>query len=161
MAVDWALVLPWVVVITIVVTFVGVTVIVAVEVTPWAVAVMVAVPMATPVTNPPAETVATEVAELDQPTEDPVRFPELLSEYLAVAVSCCVMPVATVAEAGVMKIELIEGLIKKPPHPLQVMQRRRERVVSTVRLWLLNGKNLPADAVRRRILANQRHPVSV
>jgi hypothetical protein len=126
------------VVITTVLTFVGVTVIVAVEETPWAVAVMVALPMATPVTNPPAVTVATEAAELDQPIEDPVRFPELPSEYLAVAVSWTVMVVATVADAGVMKIELIEGLIKKPPHPLQVTQRIRERPVRTVRLWLRN-----------------------
>ena len=139
MAVDWELVLPWVVVITSVLTFVGVTVIVAVEVTPWAVTVMVAVPMPTPVTNPPGEvTLAMAVAELDQPTEDPVRFPELLSEYLAVAVSWTVWPVATVAEAGVIKIELIEGLMKKPPHPLQVTERRRERPVRSVRLWLRN-----------------------
>jgi hypothetical protein len=49
---------------------------------------MVAVPMETPVTDPPGEvTVATEVLELDQPTEDPEIVPELLSEYLAVAVS--------------------------------------------------------------------------
>ena len=72
MAVDWGLVLPWVVVIDRLVTFMGVTVTVAVPVTPWSVQVMVAVPVATPVTRPPGEvTLATLVCELDQPTELP------------------------------------------------------------------------------------------
>jgi len=88
-AVDWGLVLPWVVVIDKLFTFVMVTVTLAVPLTPWSLAVMVAVPVATPVTSPPGEvTVATLVFELVQPTEFPEIVFELPSEYLAVAVNC-------------------------------------------------------------------------
>ena len=123
-AVDWGFVLPWVVVITRLVTFWGVTVTLAVAVTPCALAVMVAVPVATPVTSPPALIVAMVLSELDQPTEEPVSVFELPSEYRAVAISCWVLVTATEAEGGVMKIELMEGLIKKPEQPAQLTQRK-------------------------------------
>jgi len=68
---------------------------------------MVAVPVLTPVTSPPGVTVAMGSPELvspelDQPTEDPEIVPVLPSEYLAVAVSCCVLLTETVAALGVM-----------------------------------------------------------
>ena len=131
------------------VTFSGVTVILAVEVTPWELAVMVAVPVETPVTRPPGEvTVAMLVAELVQPTWSPEIVFWLPSEYLAVAVSWTVLPTEIVAAEGVMKIELIEGLIKKPLQPHQVMQRRETKpAVSTNRLWLTSRTILAADAI--------------
>ena len=111
---------------------------------------MVAVPVETPVTPPPGEvTVAMLVAELDQPTDSPEIVFELPSEYLAVAVSWTKLPMEIVAAEGVMKIELIEGLIKKPEQPAQVMQRTRATpTVSTNRLWLTSPRILRADAKR-------------
>lgn len=82
--------------------FVGVTVTLAVVVTPWSETVMVAVPVETPVTSPPGEvTVATLVVELDQPTELPWIMFEVPSEYLAVALSWTVLPMAIVDDGGV------------------------------------------------------------
>jgi hypothetical protein len=115
---------------TMVVMFMGVTVTVAVEVTPWSETVIVAVPVAMPVTSPPGEvTVAIVSSEVDQPTELPWIVFEVPSEYLAVAPSWTVPPMAIVADGGVMKIELIEGLTKKPP---QAAIGRQTRTATTV-----------------------------
>src|SRR5271157_2566771 len=109
---------------------------------------MIAVPVATPVTNPPGVTVATVSFELDQPTEDPEIVPVLPSEYLAVAVSCCLQVAEIVAALGVMKIEPIEGLIKKPSQPAPVRHRRIAMPVASTkrRLRLTSRRTLPADA---------------
>ena len=112
-------------------------------------------PVATAVTSPPGEvTVAMLVAELVQPTEDPEMLFELPSEYLAVQVNCVWSPTASVTAEGLMKIELIEGSIKKPLQPHQVMQRREAKpAVSTNRLWLTSRTILAAEAIRQRIVA--------
>jgi len=66
---------------------------------------MEAVPAATPVARPVAETVATVVSELVQVTWE-LMSPVVPSEYVPVAVSCCVAPTATLAgDAGVTAID--------------------------------------------------------
>src|SRR5271157_3861787 len=109
---------------------------------------MVALPLLTPVTSPPCVIVATVAPELDQPTEDPEIVPVLPSEYLAVAVSCCVQVAEIVAALGVMKIEPIEGLIKKPSQPAPVRHRRIAMPVASIKrcLLLTSRRTLPADA---------------
>src|SRR5271157_4997300 len=109
---------------------------------------MIAVPVLTGMTSPPCVIVATAGAELDQPTDDPEIVPVLPSEYLAVAVSCCVQLVEIVAVLGVMKIEPIEGLIKKPSQPAHVRHRKMAMPVASTkrRLWLTSRRTLPADA---------------
>jgi hypothetical protein len=69
---------------------------------------MVVLPAPTPLANPAELMVATAVAEDAQVTW-PVMFCVLLSEYLPVAVNCCVPPVAIVGFAGVTVIEASDG----------------------------------------------------
>jgi len=96
---------------------------------------MVAVPEATPATSPPGEeTVAVVVSEEDQPSEDDVMLLWVPSENVAVAVSWDVPPTATVAEAGLTKMELTVGLIKKPLQLPRITQRKRVKLVSRNRL---------------------------
>ncbi len=85
---------------------------------------MVAVPEATPVTSPPGELIVASVDEDDHPREDDVMVLWVPSEYVAVAVSWTVPPTATVAAAGLMKIELTVGLMKKPLQLPKVTQRK-------------------------------------
>jgi hypothetical protein len=106
------------------VRFWTVTVTLAVPLTPSEVAVMVAVPVATPVTRPPFVIVATVSFELDQPTVEPESWLLLPSEKVPVACSCCEPLMATVVEAGVMKIELMEGFMKKPVQAAKVRHKR-------------------------------------
>jgi|SRR5580704_12109019 hypothetical protein len=92
---------------------------------------MVAVPVATAMTCPPGDvTVATVSSELDQPTVDPEIVFWVPSEYVAVAVSWTVLFTARVDEAGVMKIELMEGLIKKPLQAADVRHRTTAMAVA-------------------------------
>jgi hypothetical protein len=81
---------------------------------------------------------------------------------MAVAVSWTVLCTAIVDEGGLTKIELIDGLIKKPLQPAPVMQRTRAMVsaISAKRLWL-NGRILPANATWQRILADTRDTATV
>jgi hypothetical protein len=64
------------------------------------VAVIMVVPVATIVAIPPAEIVVTDVLDEFQATED-VRFCVELSEYIPVAVNCCVAPTAMLVLVGV------------------------------------------------------------
>ena len=67
-------------------------------------AVIVEVPAATPVASPPELIVAVAVvAELHVTL--PVMFATLLSEYVPVAVNCCVVPFTIVGFAGVTAID--------------------------------------------------------
>src|SRR5256885_11462097 len=75
------------------------TVIAAVPLCPSLVAVIVADPAATPVTSPLPLTVAAAVLLLCHVTVRPVS--ELPFASLGVAVSCTVLPLVTVADAGV------------------------------------------------------------
>src|SRR5437899_2345974 len=75
-----------------------VTVIAAVPLCPSLVAVIVAEPAAIPVTRPLALTTAAAVLSLDHVTARPERVLPFAS--LGVAVSCTVLPAATLAEAG-------------------------------------------------------------
>jgi hypothetical protein len=69
---------------------------------------------------------------------------ELPSEYLAVAFNWTVLAMAIVDEGGVTKIELIEGLIKKPEQLPQVRQNRRTTLmVSTKRIVAARGDLVP------------------
>jgi hypothetical protein len=90
---------------------------------------MVAVPVPIPVTNPPVDIVATVSSELDQPTVEPESGCLLPSEKVPVAASCCVPLIATVTDAGVMKIELMEGFMKKPVQLADIRHRTIERPV--------------------------------
>src|SRR2546421_275629 len=74
------------------------TVMAEVPLWPSLVAVIVADPATTPVTNPLALPVAAELLLLDQVIDRPVRMLPLAS--LRVAVSCCVWPSFSVADAG-------------------------------------------------------------
>src|SRR6266699_256579 len=74
------------------------TVMAEVPLCPSLVAVIVADPATTPVTNPLALTVAAELLLLDQVIDRPVRMLPFAS--LRVAVSCCVWPSFSVADAG-------------------------------------------------------------
>lgn len=78
------------------VTVASVTVMRAVPVFPSDVAVMVAEPDAMPVTSPVEETAAVDWLELDQVTVRPVSTLPFAS--LMVAASCCVCPLASVAD---------------------------------------------------------------
>ena len=68
------------------------------------VALTCATPWAAPVSRPPAVTVATDVFE-DDHVAVLVMSTVLPSEYVPVAVSCCVVPLAIVGFAGVTEIE--------------------------------------------------------
>ena len=71
-------------------------------VTPESEAVILVVPAVTPVASPPVEMVATLVSELAQFTFEVISAVEP-SEYVPVAVNCCVKPVAKLSgRAGVM-----------------------------------------------------------
>jgi hypothetical protein len=84
------------------------------------VAVMVAVPVATPAANPPLFIVATELEDEVQVTLL-VKFCVVLLLYVPVAVNCCVLPAATVAEAGVTEILVrTAGVTVKADEPLIV-----------------------------------------
>ena len=79
------------------------TVTLAVPLRPSLVAVIVAVPAATPVTRPAPETVATWALSVVQVTVRPLSGWPAAS--LGVAVSCTVLPAATVAVAGATSTE--------------------------------------------------------
>jgi hypothetical protein len=79
----------------------------AVEDFPSLVAVIVTNPTATPVTRPDVETVATAGSDDVQVTALSVRVLELKSRI--VAVSCVVLAIATVSEAGVIHTVLTGG----------------------------------------------------
>src|SRR5208337_4135035 len=68
------------------------------------VALMVDVPVATAVANPPLAMVATDVVAEAQVTWL-VRFCVVLSEYVPVAVNCCVCPLRTLGLPGVTAID--------------------------------------------------------
>jgi hypothetical protein len=85
----------------------GVTVSVALPLMDPEAAVIVAAPVATPVATPPL-TVATAVLE-DVQVALPVRFCVLPSVYRPVAVKSWLPPISTLAELGVMLIELTAG----------------------------------------------------
>jgi hypothetical protein len=53
-------------------------------------------------------------------------------EYLALAISWTVLPMAIVAEGGLMKMELIEGLTKKPLQAAMATQSRMGRTAFRV-----------------------------
>ena len=74
-----------------------------------ALAVIVAVPMPAPVASPVPLTVAKLVSEEDQVTL-PVMSCWLLSEYVPVAVNCCVPLTNMDGPAGVTAIETSAGL---------------------------------------------------
>ena len=80
------------------------------DVTPFRAAVTLAVPTATPVARPPALMVAAAVLSLAQ-VAVAVMSAVVLSEYVAVAVNCCVNPAATEGEAGVTAIEETTGAV--------------------------------------------------
>src|SRR5262249_61195757 len=71
-------------------------------------AAIVVVPVAPAVASPPAVTVAAPVFDEFQVTWL-VRFCVLASEYLPVAVNCCVPPTVTVGVAGVTAVEVSAG----------------------------------------------------
>jgi hypothetical protein len=85
------------------------------DVFPAAVAVMFVLPVATAVAKPLAAMVATLVLDDAQVTELVRSFVEL-SEYIPVAVNCCVAPAAIDAEAGVTAT-LVRVTPLLPPHP--------------------------------------------
>ena len=64
---------------------------------------------------------------------------------MAVEMSWTVLLTAIVDEGGVTKIELIEGLIKKPLQPFPIMQRRMV-TASRNRRWFAIPRTLSADA---------------
>jgi hypothetical protein len=86
------------------------------DVFPAAVAVMFELPVATAVANPLAAMVATLVLD-DAHVAELVRSFVLLSEYIPVAVNCCVVPAAIDAEAGVTAT-LVSVTPLLPPHPI-------------------------------------------
>jgi hypothetical protein len=85
------------------------------DVLPAAVAVMFVLPVATAVANPLPEIVATLVVA-EAHVAELVRSFVLLSEYIPVAVNCCVAPAAIDAEAGVTAT-LVSVTPLLPPHP--------------------------------------------
>src|SRR5947208_1659608 len=81
-------------------------------------------PADTPVARPAAETVATDVLEEDQAALDERSF-VVPSEYVPVALNCCVAPAAMEGFAGVTAIEdsvaPVGGLLPPPPpQPTQI-----------------------------------------
>ena len=87
---------------------------------PLCVAVMLAVPCATLVANPLAFTVVTDAFEELQVTEAVTIF-VVLSEYVAVAVSCCELPCAKLALAGVtLMLEIVTTVIVSAALPVTV-----------------------------------------
>ena len=105
-----------------------------VPVMPCALAVMLAVPEATPVTSPPGEVIVAMVVSEDvQLRVSPEICFWLPSEYVPVAVNWTMLLTATVDEAGVTKIELSEGLIKKPLQPHVTKRITAMPAVSTTR----------------------------
>jgi hypothetical protein len=85
------------------------------DVFPAAVAVMFVLPVATAVAKPLAAIVATLVLD-EVHVAELVRSFVLLSEYIPVAVNCCVAPAAIDAEAGVTAT-LVSVTPLPPPHP--------------------------------------------
>src|SRR5262245_62009457 len=80
-----------------------------VPLTPLSVAEIVVVPDAAVVARPEAEIVATFVSD-EAHTACVVRFCVVPSEYVPVAVNCCVAPSATAGALGVTAIELRVGM---------------------------------------------------
>ena len=74
------------------------------------------VPLVTPLTRPVVLTVATLVFEEDQAAVF-VRFCELPSLNLPVAMNCCGVPITTVAFEGVMLIDVSVGTTPTPLRP--------------------------------------------
>jgi len=81
--------------------------------TELSVAEIVVVPVATAVANPPAFTDATPVFD-DTHATWLVRLCVLESEYVPVAVNCCVPPTVTVGFAGVTAIDVSVGVAAGP-----------------------------------------------
>ena len=81
------------------------TVAVVLPVTPLSVAEIVVVPPPCPVASPPDEMVATEVFDELQVTLD-VTLAVVLLLYVAVAVNCCVEPLAMLGVVGETEIEV-------------------------------------------------------
>jgi hypothetical protein len=79
-------------------------------VTPLKVAVIVVVPVEMPVATPAALMVAAAVL-LDVHVAELVTMAVVLSEYVAVAVNCCVEPESTVALVGAIVMELTTLLL--------------------------------------------------
>ena len=77
----------------------------ALPLTPLSVAVTLVEPEATPVANPELSMVATAVLAAAQAAVV-VTLPVELSLYVAVAVNCCVAPVAKLAVLGVTAIDV-------------------------------------------------------
>ena len=71
----------------------------ALPASPATVAVMVVVPVASPVAKPDELTVAAAVLDDDHATPDESAF-VVPSEYVPVAVNCCVSPAATLVADG-------------------------------------------------------------
>ncbi len=100
------------------------------------VAVIVVGPGVTGVASPfePAALliVATDLDEERQVT-DVVRFRVVLSEYVPVAVNCCVVPRAMLALAGVTSIEVSVALelIVPAPQSLQVVSTAASEIIAT------------------------------
>jgi hypothetical protein len=100
------------------------------------VAVIVVGPGATEVANPFEPTalliVATDLDEESQVT-DVVRFCVVLSEYVPVAVNCCVLPKAILGLAGVTSIEVnvAPELIVPAPPTLQVASTAASEIITT------------------------------
>jgi hypothetical protein len=80
------------------------------------VAVIVVEPAATAVASPEALMVAFDVSDEPHVT-DAVMFFVLLSEYVPVAVNCCVVPVVTLGFAGVTATEASVAAVVPPPPP--------------------------------------------
>jgi hypothetical protein len=104
---------------------VTVTVAVVLPVTLLIVAEIVDVPPPCPVDKPPDEIVATRVLEEPQVTLD-VTFAVVLLLYVAVAVNCCVAPLAKLGLEGVTAIALSVGAttvsVALPACPLSVAE---------------------------------------
>jgi hypothetical protein len=103
----------------------SVTVAVVLPVTLFNVAEIVVVPPPCPAAKPPAEIVATEVFDEFQVALD-VTFAVVLLAYVAVAVNCCVDPLAKLGSEGVtaMEINMDATTVKDvlPVFPLSVAE---------------------------------------
>jgi hypothetical protein len=122
---------------------------------------MVAVPEATPVTRPPGEVIEAMVSsEDDQPTLSPWSGLWLPSEYVPVAVSWTVLLTATDAEGGVTKIELREGLIKKPLQ-LHVTHRKKATPAVDIKRILAANSVRRADNIMTIITSQDADPITI
>lgn len=104
---------------------IAVTVAVVLPFTLFIVAEIVVVPAPCPVARPPDEIVATEVFDEFHVTLD-VTFAVVLLEYVAVAVNCCVDPIAKLGSEGVTVMAVSEDAttvsVAVPAFPLSVAE---------------------------------------